>query len=158
MLNKPVIVLLILIFLALVANLVFVAVTNKSIVDDKMVPWVLFGILIVANSCVAGAGFYFVNKAHQKFEKSSLLWARRAFFVTLGVNTLLALAPKFFMTVGEVNITREEALLDVSIVLLLVGVPTSLFAMAFYRDYRRVLGARPKGSGGVHRGSSGKDR
>jgi hypothetical protein len=156
--NKPVIVLLILIFLALVANLVFVAVTNKSFIDDKMVPWGLFGILIVANSCVAGAGFYFVNKAHQKYEKSSLLWARRAFLVTFGVNALLAVAPRFFMPTGDVTITREEALLDVSIVLLLVGVPTALFAMAFYRDYRRVLGARPKGSSVVHRSASGQDR
>ncbi len=149
--NKPIIVLLILIFLALVANLAFVFVTDKSFVDDRIALYGLFGVLIVANFCVGGAGFYFVAKTHQKHEKSSLIWARRACASTLIVNAILAVAPWLFIKIGNQEVTRSEALQDVSIVLLLLGVPTALFAMAFYRDYRRISGARSTG-GGSHKG------
>ena len=149
MMSKPIIVLLILIFLALVANLAFVVVTDKSFIDGKSVQYGLFGVLILANGCVAGAGFYFVTKTHQKHEKSSLVWARRAYASTILVNALLAMAPWVFIKIGTYEVTRSEALQDVSIVLLLLGVPTALFAMAFYRDFRRVSGSRstPRSTG-----------
>jgi len=143
--NKVVVGLLILIFLALVANLVFVAVEGRSFVDARMLPYGLFGILVLADVLVSAAGFLFVTKAHGQYEKSSFVWARRAYVATFIVILLLAMAPWVFIDVGKDVNSRTDALVDMSMILLLFGVPMALFTMAFYLDFRRVSGARSGG-------------
>lgn len=143
--NKAVIGLLILIFLALVANLVYVAVEDRSFVDSRMVPYGLFGILVLADVLVSVAGFLFVNKAHGQHEKSSFVWARRAYIATFVVILLLSMAPWVFIEVGKDVGSRADALLNMSIILLLIGVPIALFTMAYYLDFRRVSGSRSGG-------------
>ncbi len=140
--SKWVIGLLILIFLALVANLVFVALQNRSFVDIAMVPYGLFGILVLADALVSVAGFLFVMKANHHHEKSAFLWARRAYFATFVVIVLLAMAPWLFFEVGggKENASRADALINASIMLLIFGVPVGLFTMAFYREFRRIAG------------------
>jgi hypothetical protein len=138
--NKTVIALLILIFLALVANLVYVAVADRSFVDTRMLPYGLFGLLVLANVLVTVAGFLFVTKAYQKHDKSTFTWAQRGYFVTFIVIALLTIAPWFFFDVGKGKgtETRAEALVDAALILLLLGVPTALFTMAFYTEFRRI--------------------
>jgi glucose dehydrogenase len=149
--NKPLLALLVLIFLALIANLVIVAVTSQSPVTEDILQIVLFWALAGANLAMSGAGIYFVTRAHSKHEKSALLWARRAFAATLLVNVLLSIAPWVFIEVGKDVDTRLDAMFNTSIMLLLFGVPVALFTMAFYRDFRRIVGNRPTGSGGSRR-------
>lgn len=137
--SKWVIGLLILIFLALVANLVFVATNNRSFVDTAMLQYGLFGLLVLGDALLAVAGFLFVLKANQHHEKSAFIWARRGYLATFIVVALLAMAPWVFIEVGAGH-DRAAALIDMSIILLLFGVPSALFTMAYYREFRRVTG------------------
>ena len=133
-------ILLILVFLALVANLVVVVITNTSPVGEMAVRYIVFGSLVIANLIFAFAGITFVTKSHQMRERTSLVWARRGFIV-YGLSTIiLGLAPWLFYIYDSVPI--EDRLFDVSLLLLLFGFTNGIFTLAFYREYLRGTGSR----------------
>ena len=139
-------VMLVLVFLALVANLVFVAARGESPVGVNAVYVIVFAGLVLANLTLAGAGVYFVVRAHQKREKGSLGWARRA-FVGCGVGTvLLALAPWFFYPDVKDTEGTRKAMFDVGVFLFALGLSTAFFTYAAYRDYLRVASSRGSGT------------
>lgn len=143
-------ILLVLVFLALVANVVVVAQTGKSPITESIVKGLAFWALAVANFCMAGAGMYFTTRAHQKHEKSSIEWGRRGFVVNFVVTLVLTLAPWFFYETTK-EFTRVDAMFDVSLILLLFGISGGTFLYAFYREYLRNVGNRPGGSRGARR-------
>lgn len=130
---------LVLIFLALVANVVIVAVRGESLVTLPILKAAVFGALGLANLFLAGAGIYFTTRAHQKHEKSSIEWGRRGFIVNALVTVLLLLAPWFFF---PSEVSRVQAMFDVSCVLLLFGASSGTFTFSFYREYLRNVGDR----------------
>jgi hypothetical protein len=50
------------------------------------------------------------------------------------------------MDVGKGTNSRVDALIDMSGMLLLIGVPVALFTMAYYLDFRRISGTRSGGA------------
>lgn len=140
-----VILLLVLIFLALVANLAMLAVTGESPIDEEMVKVIAFWGLVAANLTLAGAGVYFVSKAFGKTEKSSLVWARRGYAVNIVVTAVFALAPWFFYDyVKTKDFTRSDSMFEIALVLLLFGIPHAIFTLSSYKEYLRSAGSRPK--------------
>lgn len=143
-------ILLVLIFLALVANVVVVAQTGQSPISESIVKGLAFWALAVANFCIAGAGMYFTTRAHQKHEKSSMEWGRRGFLVNAVVSLVLTLAPWFFYETTK-EFTRVDAMFDVSLILLLFGLSSGTFLFSYYREYVRNVGGRPGRSRGGRR-------
>ncbi len=136
-----VVVLLVLIFLALVANLAVSAILGRSPITEDMVKAIAFWALVVADFALSGAGIYFTTRSYQKFEKSSVEWGRRGFLAHAVVTAVFALAPWMFFKVPE-EITRADAMFNMSLVLLLFGLANGTFLFSFYRDYIRTTGSR----------------
>jgi hypothetical protein len=99
---------------------------------------------------MAGAGIYFTTRTHEKHEKSSIAWGRRAFVVNAAVTLVLVLAPWFFYTVTP-RFHRAEAMQEISLILLLFGASNGTFLFSFYREYLRNAGGRAPGPRGRRR-------
>ncbi|MHC4469985.1 MAG: hypothetical protein ACYTDY_08590 [Planctomycetota bacterium] len=134
---------LVLIFVALVANIVVAGLseTGEGVLGPEIVKYLAFGVLVIANLCIAGAGIYFTTRTRQKSEKTSALWGRRGFGVNIGITLGLAIAP-FFSAVSEDAEGPQDPILSGSLLLLLFGVSNIVFLYAFYRDYLRTTGSR----------------
>lgn len=129
-------ILLLLVFLALVANLAVSAVTGESVIGQDHVKLIAFAALLVANLSIAGAGIYFTSRSYQERERSSVRWGRRSFVLNVLITALLGLAPWLFFEVTE-EFSRYEAMFNVSLILLLFGLSNGAFAYSFYREYVR---------------------
>ncbi len=144
-------IMLVLVFLALVANLVVSAVTGQSAVTLSLARVLVFGALAVANAVFAGAGVYYTTKARAKHEKSSLLWARRGFVWMIVFTAVLTISPWFFY---RYDLSLDDRLFDISLLLLLTGVTAGIFTFAFYREYARAAGHHARS--GHHHGERGE--
>jgi hypothetical protein len=133
-------VLLVLIFLALVANLVVTAVRGESFLTPETVKVASYWALFIANLCIAGAGVYFTTQSYSKHEKSTVAWGRRGFVVNFVLALVFSLAPWYFYRVPD-EISRADAMLEVTQILLLFGISQGTFA--FYCDYLRSSMGRP---------------
>jgi len=134
-------VMMLLIFLALVANLVVSAISGDTLIGEETTKMIAFFSLVAANVFIAGAGIYFTTKANQKHERESLKWSRRAFGVNMIATLVFGIAPYVFYEVTE-GFSRGEAMLDVALILLLFGVSNATFGFAAYRDYVRSVSSR----------------
>ena len=140
---------LVLVFLALVANLVTTALRDQSFITVDAVTQISFWALFAANLCIAGAGIYFTTRALSKHERSSVEWGRRGFMVNLILAVVFSLAPWYFYEITpEFAIT--EAMFEISLILLFFGLSQGIFLYAFYREYMRGTVARPRGSARRH--------
>lgn len=139
-----VVVLMVLIFLALVANLALVAIGGESAVGEQEVRQISFWGLVAANLALAGGGAYFVFRAYKKTEKTTYVWALRGYIANIIVTIVFALAPWFFYDFAVEGFTRAEAMFEIALVLLLFGVPHAVFTYSWYREYLRAVGSRPK--------------
>ena len=138
-------VMLVLVFLALVANLVTTAVRGESFITTATVKLVAFWALFAANLCIAGAGIYFTTSALSRHERSSMQWGRWGFLLNLVLAAVFSLAPWFFYEItAEFSIT--EAMFEISLILLFFGLSQGIFLYSFYRDYSRGKTAHPRGS------------
>jgi hypothetical protein len=131
-------IMLVLVFLALVANVVVTAVMGQSFITRQMLFRLLFGGLIVANLCISGAAIYFTSKALAKNERSSLKWSRRGFVANVGIALLFGAGPWVFPFHPDALLF--EAMRDYAFFLLLLGVSNGVFAIAAYRDFVRAVG------------------
>ena len=132
----------VLIFLALVANVVVAARYEKSLLDIEGLKAVTFWALVAANLFMAGAGVYFTTRAHQQHEKASIEWGRRGFVVNIVVTGILTISPWLFYNHAEIAV--PDAMMEIAQILLLFGVSGGTFLFSFYREYRRNVGDRPR--------------
>ena len=129
---------LVLIFVALVANIVVAALRRSEggFISADVIRAMAYGVIVAANLFIAGAGVYFTARTRQKSGKTSALWGIRAFVVNLVVTVVLAIAP--FLDPTDVIYNQFS---KVSMVLLLIGLSNAAFLYAFYRDYLRTVGS-----------------
>ncbi len=153
--GRIIIVLLVLIFLALVGNLAYSAVQGESPVTETMAKIGAFWALVLANLSLAGTGIYFTTKSHQKFEKSAIEWGRRGFISIVMITLVFSIAPWIFFRVPE-EIAREDAMFNVTLVLLLFGITNAMFLGSFYREYLRATGSRSGAARGRRRAPGAK--
>jgi hypothetical protein len=135
-------IMLVLLFLALVANVVVTAVRGDSFITRKMVMFFAFVALVVANLSISGAAVYFTTKAREKSERSALKWSRRGFVVNIVLAAVLGAGPWLFFPGAK---SLEPVLLDCAVLLLGLGVSNGVFALSAYRDYLRAVGAASGG-------------
>jgi uncharacterized membrane protein YidH (DUF202 family) len=141
--------LLVLVFLALVANLVLYALEGKVLGDERWLEFAIYGAIAVAGLALAGAGIYFTTRSQTQHPRSSTQWMRRAFVVNAVILLLFTVAPWFFYPDVKDSAGVRKAMFDVGVFLFGLGVSTAVFAFAAYRDYLRV--ASNRGAGGRRR-------
>jgi hypothetical protein len=142
----------VLVFLALAGNLL--ALSGLMTSDDervegmRMLVWTVFAALVAGNLFAGVAGVVLTTKAHEKHEKSSLLWLRRAFVVAIVETGLMAAGPWLFV-LGEADLSLR--VLVFCLVLFPFGVLIGVFAMAAWREYVRVVGRGGRSHSLAHR-------
>ncbi len=140
----------VLVFLALVGNLMALSGMAGDDPGDAegLLVYTVFVVLVAGNLLAGVAGIVFTTKAHEKHEKSSLLWLRRAFVVSVVETALMAGGPWLFV-LGKSDTSFR--ILVFSLVLLPFGILTGVFAIAAWREYVRVVGRSGRTHSSVHR-------
>jgi hypothetical protein len=133
---------LVLVFLALVANLVLYALKGKVVGDERWLEIAIYGAIAVAGIALSGAGIYFTTRSLAQHARSSTQWMRRAFATNAVLLVLFTLAPWFFYPGGD----PRRAMFDVGVFLFALSLSTAFFTYAAYRDYVRMASSRGAGS------------
>jgi hypothetical protein len=135
-------VLLVLVLLALIANLVLYAVRGKILGDETWLEFGIYGAIAAANLFLAGAGLTFTSRSYAKHQRSALLWYRYGFVANAVLTILFVVSPWVFYP----DRGPKAAMFDVGVFLFALGISTAIFTYAAYRDYLRVAGSRGGGS------------
>jgi amino acid transporter len=123
-------IMLVLVFLALVANLVLFVVTGESKGSVKLLEHVIYFSIFAANLFLVGAGVFFTTASNRKHRRGYVEWARRGFVANGVIAVLFGISPWLF----------EEERFDAGVVLVALGISTIIFVYAAYRDFLRVRG------------------
>ena len=138
--------LLVLVFLALVANLVLYVLEGKVLGDERWLEFAIYGAIAAGGLALAGAGIYFTSRSYAQHQRAYVQWLRRGFIANAVILLLFTLAPWFFDPDASDSGDVRRAMFDVGVFLFGLGVSTALFAYAAYRDYLRIIGSRGSGS------------
>ena len=138
--------LLVLVFLALIANLVLYALEGKVMGDERWLEFAIYGAIAVAGLAIAGAGIFFTSRSQAQHPRGSIQWMRRGFIVNAVILLLFTVAPWFFYPDVRDSADVRKAMFDVGVFLFGLGVSTAVFAFAAYRDYLRIAVNRGSGA------------
>jgi membrane protease YdiL (CAAX protease family) len=133
-------ILLVLVFLALLANLLAYLLGGESLASEHVLYWAVAAGGTLVGVVVNGAGIRYTSKGLRKREKSSFLWARRGFIVGFTIVLLVAAdaVTSNQLLIRDVRGDPGSALWRAGLVLLLLSAGPLFFAIAFQREYRRT--------------------
>ena len=138
--------LLVLVFLALIANLVLYALEGKVLGDERWLEFAIYGAIAVAGLALAGAGIFFTWRTYSHHPRGSTQWMLRGFIANAVILSLFTLAPWFFYPDVQEAADVRKAMFDVGVFLFGLGVSTAFFVYAAYREYLRIAVNRGSGS------------
>ncbi len=134
---------------ALVANLlVMMGGDTPSLTPSRGVNIALFfWPLVLADLCLSAAGIYLTSRSHRRRGSALTRWARWGFLVNGLVILTLAAVPSLTHAEAAVH-ARRVHMIEVSAVLMMLGVVSALFLASFYQEYRRRYSMRPRSRDG----------
>ena len=139
-------VLLVLVFLALVANLVLYALEGKVLGDERWLEFAIYGAISLGGLFMAGAGIFFTSPSIAQHQRGSTQWLRRGFITNAVILVLFTIAPWFFYPDVKSSADTRKAMFDVGVFLVGLSVSTAIFTYASYRDFQRMTAVRGSGS------------